>query len=69
MMWPLRNLREFCSSDDEWHAVVCGVGDGLQPWLPQDETYKTDRHYYTLARGLATAVLILLVIGAWRDKA
>ena len=64
---------EFCFHDGkfdyaEWHAITCGIGDGLQPWLPEDWTHWKDRHYYTLARGLATTVLILLVIGAWRDK-
>jgi hypothetical protein len=58
---------EFCRHEgkfdySEWHAIVCGVGDGLQPWLPQDEAHKDNRHYYTLFRGLATLILLLGVV-------
>ena len=61
---------QFCRHDDgtfnyeEHHAILCGIGDGLLPWLPEDRQHSNERHYYIVARGvttfLATCMLILL---------
>ena len=72
-------LREFCChvdpetkvrrfDFDEWHAILCGIGDGLQPWLPEDRSHLNNRHYYIVARGatsfLATCILVRVIGGA-----
>ncbi|MCK9602573.1 MAG: hypothetical protein M0R06_26230 [Sphaerochaeta sp.] len=31
-MWPLRNLRCFCDTGDEWHALVMGFCFPLWLW-------------------------------------
>ena len=50
----------------EWHAILIGIGDGLQPWRPDDESCKPEHHYYIVARGLATAVVAAGLILTWR---
>jgi hypothetical protein len=66
-------LCEFCRHEDgtfnyeEWHAILIGIGDGLQPWRPDEPSCKTEHHYYIVARGvttfLATCILIRVIGG------
>jgi hypothetical protein len=72
-------LREFCCHVDndgrrtfdfaEWHALLCGIGDGLLPWRPDARAwalFSDDWWYYIVARGVTTfiALALLLLIGA-----
>ena len=54
---------------DEWHAILCGIGDGLRPCLPNKawELHEDDWHYYLMARGITSvlwAVGLILLAGA-----
>jgi hypothetical protein len=64
-------LREFCCHVDpvtkvrtfdfnEWHAVECGVGDALSfaPFWRSWRLHKKEWHYYIVARGGTTAVVV-----------
>ncbi len=54
----------------EHHAILIGIGDGLQPWHTDArawELHKTDWHYYIVARGVTTFVATLtLLVGVLR---
>jgi len=68
-MWPLKNLRCFCDTDHEWHAILCGLffpfwlwpfilkwGSGLLITLIDDEP-----HYVGLGMALRLGIFILLL--------
>jgi len=46
----------------EHHAILCGIGDGLLPWLPEDRQHSNERHYYIMARGITTIVVVVGLI-------
>ena len=58
----------FCRDADgrfdyhEWHAILIGIADGLQPWRPDDKSCEAEHHYYIVARGLTTAAVVLSAI-------
>jgi hypothetical protein len=76
-------LNEFCCHVDpdtkvrtfdfaEWHALLCGIGDGLQPWRSDArawEKFSDNWWYYIVARGVTTfialALLIVIGVAAW----
>jgi len=49
---------------DELHAIECGIGDGLRPSLSNkaEEQHKEDRHYYLVARGVTSALFLIILI-------
>lgn len=54
---------------DEHHAILCGIGDGLQPWRTDARAWglcSDNWWYYIVARGVTTfiALVLLLLIGA-----
>lgn len=64
-MWPLKHLRCFCDTPEEWHAICSGVGDGLRPWCSQKMAvclYAKEWHYYSAARGITTALWLAGII-------
>ena len=68
---------QFCHNDDgsfdydEWHAILCGIGDGLRPCSSNKawELHKDNWHYYVVTRGITSmlwvVILILLLKGAF----
>jgi hypothetical protein len=69
---------EFCRHNDgsfdyeEHHAILCGIGDGLQPWRSDTRAwglFSKDWWYYIVARGVTTFIgLVALVVAgglAW----
>ena len=58
---------EFCRHTDgtfnydELHAIECGVGDALSfaGCVHSYASHEQDWHYYSLARGITTACMIL----------
>ena len=63
---------QFCRDKDgkfdyhEWHAVLIGIGDGLQPWRPDDTTCEAEHHYYIVARGVTTFLATCAFILLWK---
>lgn len=66
---------QFCRHDDgtfdyeEHHAILVGIGDGLQPWRSDArawEKFSGDWWYYIVARGVTSFIglVLLLLTGA-----
>ena len=61
---------QFCHHDDrtfdydEHHAILCGIGDGLRPCSSNKawELHKDNWHYYLVARGITTIVVVVGLI-------
>ena len=64
-----KKKQKFVFDYDEFHAIECGIGDGLLIVAPMRYAWikhADDWHYYMLARGLATFVALSLLIALAR---
>jgi len=48
----------------EFHAIECGIGDALRPCKSDKawRLHKKDWHYYVMARGITTIVVVVGLI-------
>ena len=67
-MWPLKNLRCFCDTDHEWHAILCGLFLPIPLWwrVIESDSYAADLfddepHYVGLGMALRLGILILIL--------
>jgi hypothetical protein len=54
---------------DEHHAILTGIGDGLQPWRSDSRAwglFSLDWWYYVVARGVTTFLATCILILLWR---